>query len=188
MKKMSTLFKVDYYKKGIPGIIYDLVRPENEWVFSDSSNVTITRKWDGQATAVINGKLFRRYDAKHGKNIPSGAIPCCGPDPVSGHHPHWLEVTESTRNDQFLWQQWLQQKHLMTDGTYEFCGEKVGNNKENIVGHQFIRHGTETYDVHPLSFDNIKHFLENQNVEGLVFHHIDGRMCKIRKTDFGLIR
>ena len=29
---------------------------------------------------------------------------------------------------------------------------------------------------------------ERPNIEGIVFHHPDGMMCKLRKTDFGLTR
>ncbi len=189
MKKMTTLFRVDYHAKGTPGVIHNEVRPENEWVFTETENVTITRKWDGQATGVFDGVLYRRYDAKKGKLAPEGAIPCDVPDPISGHHPHWVQVSPTEANDKFLWEAWLEEKDEMVEGTYEFCGVKVGTNAEEIAeGNTFIKHGCETYNIDDLSFETIRDFLEKYPIEGLVFHHEDGRMCKIRKSDFGFQR
>ena len=138
MKKMATLFRVDYHKKGDPGVIHNEVRPENEWVFTETDYVSITRKWDGQAAAIIEGVLYRRYDAEQGKQAPEGAIPCCDPDPISGHHPHWVKVSPDSPNDKFLWETWFEDKKSLLDGTYEFCGEKVGGNPENITGSVMI--------------------------------------------------
>ena len=40
--------------------------------------------------AIIDGKFYKRYDAKKGKTPPEGAIPCQdAPDPVTGHFPHY---------------------------------------------------------------------------------------------------
>jgi hypothetical protein len=38
------------------------------------------------------------------------------------------------------------------------------------------------------SFEALKKYLELNDMEGIVFHHPDGRMAKIRKTDFGIKR
>ena len=42
------------------------------------------------------------------------------------------------------------------------------------------------------SFDGLRNYLSNPelDIEGIVFHHKsnDGRMCKIRKCDFGIKR
>jgi hypothetical protein len=75
MKKISTLFRIEYSKKGQRkiGRISQDVRPEHQWVLEEPEKVTITRKFDGQATAVIQGELYRRYDAKQGKKIPLGS-------------------------------------------------------------------------------------------------------------------
>jgi hypothetical protein len=37
-------------------------------------------------------------------------------------------------------------------------------------------------------FDGLRAWLAERDIEGLVFHHSDGRMAKIRKADFGLAR
>jgi hypothetical protein len=189
MKKMSTLFVVNY-ENNRKGTITEEVRPENAWVFDYPNNVKITRKFDGSAAAVINGVLFKRYDAKNGKPIPADAIVCGEPDLITGHNPCWIPVTLDLKCDQYFREAWFNIPEAdKLDGTYELCGEKVGVNAEGVEGHTLIRHGSETFDIEgSLSFDKIKTLLETMNVEGFVFHHVDGRMCKIRKSDFGFKR
>ncbi|WP_267431569.1 MULTISPECIES: DUF5565 family protein [unclassified Chryseobacterium] len=77
------------------------------------------------------------------------------------------------------------------DGTYELIGEKVQGNPENIKGHLLVKHGHNILSLESLDFEFIKNFLSNpeNNMEGIVFHHTeDHRMCKIRKSDFGIRR
>ena len=85
MKKISTLFAKD---PSDLGRVIDVVNPENSWVIDGEG--TATRKFDGTAVAVIGGEIYKRYDVKHGRAVPEGAIPCQDPDAKSGHHPHWL--------------------------------------------------------------------------------------------------
>ncbi len=205
---MSTLFVVEHTGKNTPSVISNAVRPENEWVFTDGASVTPTVKFDGTACAIIGGQLYKRYDAKHGKVAPAGAIPCGEPDSVTGHHPHWLLVDAAKSEDKWFvqgWGQFLTEHGLIAgdirlgvlrdelssgayDGTYELCGERIGINAERVTGHRLIKHGSVVADLIDLSFDGIESYLRNADVEGIVFHHQDGRMCKIRKTDFGFKR
>ena len=75
------------------------------------------------------------------------------------------------------------------DGTYELCGKKVQGNPENIEGHKLIKHGSEVLSLEDDSFEYIKQYLTENDIEGIVFHHRnDDRMCKIRKSDFGIKR
>ena len=189
MKKMSTLFVVTHNGKGSPSTITEEVRPENEWVFTESNKVKATRKFDGTACAIIDGELFKRYDAKHGKSAPEGAIPCGEADLITGHHPHWLKVDLDAKENRYFREAWvnLPVEHRI-DGTYEMCGEKVGINAEKIHQHELIRHGSETMSILNLSFEGIKLAIQMNDIEGIVFHHDDGRMCKIRKSDFGFKR
>lgn len=189
MKKMTTLFVVTYHGKGLPGAISSEVRAHNAWVFSDTENVTPTVKFDGTACAIIEGVYYKRYDAKHGKTAPEGAIPCGEPDAISGHHPHWIPVTLDKAEDQYFREAWnnLPDEYRL-DGTYEMCGEKVGVNAERIHQHELIKHGSVVCENLVYSFEGIRDYLAVTDVEGIVFHHKDGRMCKIRKNDFGFKR
>ena len=40
----------------------------------------------------------------------------------------------------------------------------------------------------PRDFDGLRAFLETAGIEGIVWHHGDGRMAKIKAKDFGLKR
>lgn len=51
-----------------------------------------------------------------------------------------------------------------------------------------IKHGTYGVTIIGRTWDSIKGVLEKEEIEGIVFHHHDGRMCKIRKSDFGIKR
>lgn len=46
--------------------------------------------------------------------------------------------------------------------------------------------GAFSYPDAPRDFDGIKAWLTDRQIEGLVWHHDDGRMAKIKRRDFGL--
>ena len=151
-----------------------------EWVLNGEGKAT--RKYDGTACAVINGVKYARYDAKRGKKPPAGAIPCCPPDEVTGHHPHWILLDENTHKyiieafgDSFY-----------EDGTFEAVGEKINANKESLKGHHVVRHGETEVICPDRTFEGIFKCLSGSRIEGIVFHHPDGRMAKIRRNDYGL--
>lgn len=188
MKKISTLFKKDINNLGR---VINEINPENNWVLEGKA--IATQKFDGSACAVINGKLYKRYDAKKGKTAPKGAIPCQEADSITGHHPHWIECDIIKKEDKYFWKGFntLAESGKVEDGTYELVGEKIQGNPENIKGHLLVKHGAHILGLESLDFDCIKSFLSNteNDMEGIVFHHIaDNRMCKIRKSDFGIRR
>ncbi len=82
MKKIPTLFEREFENHRIVRILPN-VSPDLAWVMAGEGVATI--KWDGACCAVINGVFYKRYDAKHGKPIPSNAIKCQeNADPVTG--------------------------------------------------------------------------------------------------------
>ena len=190
MKKIPCLFARDFTDKRRPVLLRD-VSPGCEWVIAGEG--VATRKRDGTACAVIGGKLFKRYDVKKSKSVPQGAIPCDEPDPITGHWPHWIEVgsepdsryhveaftgLRSSDGSRF------RPREPIADGTYELVGPKVQGNPEGFAEHTLVRHGTEVVDP-PRTWDGLRDFLASYDGEGIVFHHPDGRMCKIRRDDFG---
>jgi len=187
MKKISTLFKKD---PNDLGRVINEINPVNEWALTYGMP---TRKFDGTSCAIINGELYKRYDAKKNKKgvkkpIPKGAIPCQGEDSITGHHPHWVRCDEMDSSDKYHFEAF----HLLEnkkDGTYELCGEKIQGNPEKITGHKLIEHGKEVLNLQGNSFEYIKQYLIDNDIEGIVFHHIHVHaMCKIRKSDFGIKR
>jgi hypothetical protein len=182
MKKLSTLYEKDPNNLGR---VINKINPDNDWVFKSGIP---TRKFDGTSCAIIDGELYKRFDLKKGRTLPPNAIPCQKPDIKSGHHPHWVKCERNDNSNKWHFQGFdtLENKE---DGTYELCGEKVQGNPENIEGHQLIKHGCQVLDITNFSFDALRSFLKVTNIEGIVFHDSESnKMCKIRKSDFGIKR
>ena len=76
----------------------------------------------------------------------------------------------------------------LPDGTYELVGPKVQGNPEHLTEHRLIRHGSVVEDDAPRSFEGLRMWFDKKDIEGIVFHHPDGRMAKIKLRDFGLKR
>lgn len=180
MKKIISLFCRNYDGDHL---VRDEVVPGAEWVIAGEG--VATRKYDGTCCLIRNGKLYKRYDAKHGKIPPEGFEPAQEPDPNTCHWPGWLVVGEGPED------RWFREAIancpdlLHADGTYELCGPKVGGNKERYDRHELVRHGVVKYSNFPRSFEQIKTELRDLAIEGIVWHHPDGRMVKIKRKDFG---
>lgn len=182
MKKITTLFKKNPENLGR---VINEVATENQWVMDGEGKAT--RKFDGAACAIIDGELYKRYDVKKGRQVPVGAIPCQDPDPVTGHWPHWVLVGLDPAADKYFIEAVGNNPLCLADGTYELVGPKVQGNPEGFTEHKILRHGAfEEFPVR--TWEGIKEYLETHDIEGIVFHHPDGRMCKIRKSDFGIKR
>ena len=182
MQKIPSLFVRDF--KNNPRLVTREVTPGCEWVIDGEGKPT--RKWDGTACLVRDGKLFKRYDAKHGKTPPEGFEPAQEPDEKTGHWPGWLPVGDGPE-DKYHREAFAHQQ-TFSDGTYELIGPKIQGNPEASPVHQLIRHGQGEGPDFPRTFDTIQFTLSGLNIEGIVWHHPDGRMCKIKKSDFGLTR
>lgn len=181
MKKIPCLFQRIFNGRKAADITSD-VTPGCEWVLAGEG--TASRKWDGTACAVIGGVLHKRYDAKPGKQAPPGSIPCQDPDPVTGHWPHWVPVSEQNPADKHHLAAWAQLAPL-PDGTYELVGPAINGNPEGLSELALRAHGDVVLDV-PRTFDGLREFLDANLIEGIVFAHPDGRACKIRRNDFGM--
>lgn len=185
MIKISTLFKKDPTNLGR---VINEINPGNEWVFN--SVVEASRKYDGTSCAVIDGELYKRYDVKHGKSVPVGAIPCQDADEITGHWPHWVKCDRNDNSSKFHFEAFDSASDL-DDWTYELCGPKIQSNPENFSNHTLVKHGITKISINKdgLAFDQIRAYLESHDIEGIVFHEpISGNMCKIRKSDFGIKR
>lgn len=185
MKKIPTLFKREYDGLKIVGIT-DEITPGCEEAFK---NGIATVKFDGSCCAIINGVFYKRYDAKKGKTPPEGAIPCCDPDPVTGHWPHWVKVDENDPADKWFIAAYTWNKEHgdgLSDGTYEAFGKHFNNNPYDMDFDRLIAHGIMGVNV-DRDFESIRKYLKKWgNEEGLVFW-LDGEpVCKIKRTDFGL--
>lgn len=188
MKKMPCLFERDFTDKRNP-ILLERVTPGCEWVIAGEG--VATRKWDGTAAAVIDGVLHKRYDAKRHpttgeyKMPPPGSIPCSDPDPVTGHWPHWVAVDAAKPEDKHFVAASKALVGALPNGTYELIGPPIGGNHERAAMLAFVRHGVDVIFDAPRDFHGLREWLMATCVEGIVFAHEDGRMCKIRRDDYG---
>lgn len=188
MQKIISLFQRNYETDHL---VRDEVVPGAEWVINGEG--TATRKWDGMCCMIKDGELYKRYDAKQGKTPPKGFIPAQEPDKVTGHWPGWLLVGVGPEDKYFVQGyaesviKYCYYERILPDGTYELVGPKINGNKDKVSGHWLIRHGTHILNP-PRTFNDLKAWFANVDIEGIVWHHPDGRMVKIKKKDFGLKR
>jgi len=182
MEKIVSLF-ARAFPGGDRGLVYNEATPGAEWVVAGEG--VATRKWDGTACMVRAGKLYKRYNCKRGKTPPPDFEPCGLPDAMTGHWPGWIPVSEKS-DDQWHREAWGIGD--FEDGTYELIGPKVQGNPEKAPVHILIRHGREEWPDCPRTFDALREWFKGRDIEGIVWHHPDGRMVKIKKRDFGLHR
>ena len=184
MKKIPTLFGRVFYNHSI----IDIVPVSTEGCEEAFKNGIATVKIDGACCAIIDGRFYKRYDAKKGKKPPEGAIPCCDPDPVTGHWPHWVEINENDPADKWFAIALLNTEacygKVLMDGTYEAVGPHFKGNPHGLNEDLIIPHGCIPVKVNR-DFESIKNWLNENKVEGLVFWLNGEPICKIKRTDFG---
>lgn len=183
MKKIPTLFERQFENHRIVGIS-DKVAPGMEWVLEGKGVATV--KIDGACCAIFDGIFYKRYDAKRGKEPPAGAIPCCPPDPITGHYPHWVKVDASNTADKWFIDAYANTtfKGLSDNATYEAIGPHFNSNPYGMSQDILVQHGKAVVCVER-TFADIRDYLEHHHIEGLVFW-LDGEpKCKIKRTDFG---
>lgn len=179
MRKIISLFQRNYETDRL---VRNEIVPGAEWVLEGEG--VATRKYDGTCCMVRDGKLYKRYDAKKGKTPPANFEPAQDYDEVTGHMPGWIPVNDGPED---RWHREAADSSL-ADGTYELLGPKVQGNPEGFDTHTLIRHGATILTDAPRDFDAIKNYLSDGRIEGIVWHHPDGRMVKIKAKDFGIRR
>lgn len=147
-----------------------------------------TVKYDGTCCYIDkDGRLYARFDAKQGRKIPDGAIPCDVPDPVTGHWPHWVPCDSDPVK--YKWHIKAFEKLFDPEfgSTYEAIGKHFNGNPYDMDEDILVKHGADEIlcSEKLRSFDEIKEFLQNHNIEGIVYWLNGEPVCKIKRTDFG---
>lgn len=190
MKKIISLFQRNYDGDRL---VRDEVTPGAEWVLAGEGVPTV--KIDGTCCLVRDGRLYKRYDAKKGRVPPEGWEPCQeSPDEHTGHWPGWLPVGDGPEDrwHREAWEDTLNDTAMLAhshfgEATYELIGPKIQGNPYNAEGHFFVKHGKRFWENEPpRDFDSLRTWFAEIKVEGIVWHHPDGRMVKIKRRDFGL--
>lgn len=188
MKKISSLFARNYDGDRQ---VRDEVVPGSEWVQLGEGVATV--KIDGTSCMMRGGKLYKRYDRKEDRPAPEGWEACEDvPNEHTGHWPGWVPVTGKPDDKWHVeglvtaFPDW--EKIPPPDGTYELVGPKVQGNLYGLTSHELRVHGGEKLPdpQPPRTFVELKTWFEANAIEGIVWHHSDGRMVKIKRRDFGL--
>lgn len=182
MEKIISLFQRNYDGDRL---VRDEIVPGAEWVTAGEG--VATEKIDGTSCLIRDGKLFKRYDAKPGRKPPAGFEMSGEPDPVTGRVQGWVPVGDGPEDKYHREAYEALLPSLRIDGTYELIGPKIQGNPHHRDSHGLVRHDSISpiYDA-PRTFDDLKTYLGEHNIEGIVWHHDDGRMVKIKGRDFGI--
>lgn len=194
MRKIPTVFQRDPADRRY---LLPEVTPGCEWVL-DGEGIA-TRKYDGTCVARLqlnpmdyDARWYARREVKPG-NLPPEGWQCIETDLVTGKSVGW-EPIENSPFAKFHAQALKNfPGQILTPGTFELFGPKINGNPEQVVAHCLIRHAEaeilpEFFEQHKMrSFSSIRRTVQAYipyNCEGIVYHHPDGRMAKIKVRDF----
>lgn len=180
MKKIPTIFIRDMSKQ--PALVTPEWHPDCRWV-RDGEGVA-TCKHDGTSCMIRSERLYKRRELRSGDKPPPN-FESLGTDENTGKTVGWVPVGDG---DEDQWhREAFDRLFAKNDGTYELVGPKVQGNKGGFDRHNLIAHSASAqYAEAPRTFDGLKAWLTDRHIEGLVWHHPDGRMAKIKRRDFGL--
>jgi hypothetical protein len=206
VRKIPTLFKRD--PEDMRRVLNE-VHPDCQWVL-DGEGVA-TRKYDGTCVGFfpavrggvrvhapvgshevnepddLAGVWLARREVKPGKNPPPGFI-AEQADEITGKTVGWEPIGQSSFIKPFT----EALEALGAEpyfGTYELIGPKINGNPEDVGRHALIRH----HDADPINLPPTLDFrtcqravtdLAEHGFEGIVWHHADGRMAKLKGRDF----
>lgn len=164
--------------------VLDEVTPGCEWVFAGEG--IATRKYDGTCTMLDgNGKWWARREVKPGKEMPPNYV-VEDHDPITGKWQGWEPIEQSAFAK--FHAEALDDRELRP-GTYELIGPKINGNPEGLERHSLVRHAqADAVPDSDRSIAGIKSSVSKVGGwgwEGIVWHHPDGRMAKLKARDLG---
>jgi hypothetical protein len=159
----------------------DEVNPVCQWVL-DGEGVP-TRKYDGTCVLLDeDGVWWARREVRPARQRPPGYRPVMT-DEVTGKTVGWEPIAQSAYAKYHA--EAVADGKARAPGTYELIGPKVNGNPEGTAGHELVRHDdAERLDV-PRDFAGLRDWLlAHPRIEGIVWHHPDGRRAKLKHRDF----
>jgi len=144
-----------------------------------------TRKIDGTCCLIRDGKVYKRRELRQ-MDVAPPDFEEVDTDELTMKRIGWVPVGDGPDD------RWYRDAMAAGidgyEGTYELVGPKVQGNPEGFGEHRFVRHGSMFEPDVPRTFDGLRDYLDGRDIEGIVFHHHDGRMAKIKGRDFGFKR
>lgn len=189
MRKIPTVFRRD--PDDMRHVLPE-VHPDCQWVL-DGEGIP-TRKYDGTCVMIDDGgNWWARREVKATRIAPAGFVTVAH-DEVTGKSVGWEPIYQSDWV-KFWDEAWTRQRESgeqIHTGTYELCGPKINGNPDRFQHHTLVRHadapmfatltGSRTW-----TFDLAREVMASLKLvgwEGLVWHHPDGRMAKLKVRDF----
>jgi hypothetical protein len=180
LKKIPTLFDRDW--TGDRSRVVNAVHKDCGWVVAGEG--IATRKIDGTSCLVRGGRLYKRRELRKGDTTPP-LFETVGHDDETGKTVGWMPIEPADSGDRYHVEAFGDGAGF-ADGTYELVGPKVQGNPEGYKAHTLVPHSAlELANQPPRDFDGLREWLEGKDIEGIVWHHPDGRMAKIKLRDFG---
>jgi Family of unknown function (DUF5565) len=188
MKKIPTLFRRD--PDDMRHVLPE-VTPGCEWVLAGEG--VPTRKFDGTCMMLVEPESlmsvvslwWARREVKPGKPFPPN-FSAVMRDENTGKTVGWEPVAQLPFA-KFHAEALADQPGVYEPGTYELVGPKVNGNPEGFPGHILIDHSQAArYGGIPTTFEGLRDMLSSPrfDYEGIVWHHPDGRMAKLKRRDF----
>jgi len=166
--------------------VTDAVTPGCEWVLAGEG--VATRKYDGTCVMLDDdGQWWARREVKPGKASPAGFIEV-NVDEVTGKRMGWEPIAQSSFAK-------FHAEALVTaapavPGTYELVGPKINGNPEGTTAHALVSHAdAESFRTAgvPRTVPDLVALVaavgRTGGWEGIVWHHPDGRMAKLKARD-----
>lgn len=180
MNKIPTMFERDW--NGDRSRVLNRIHAGCEWV-ADGEGIA-TRKIDGTCCLVRDGVLYKRRELRDGDALPAD-FEKVGYDDETKKTVGWVPVGDGPE-DKYHREAF---NPSIPDGTYELVGPKVQGNPEHYESSSLVDHQeTGVFEDVPRTYEELKAWMVGRDIEGIVFHHPDGRMAKIKLKDFGLKR
>lgn len=182
MKKIPTLFERDW--NGDRSRVVPTYHPDCAWVVAGEG--VATKKIDGACCMIRDGALFKRRELKATEDEPPGFLRA-DYDPETRKTIGWLPVGDGPEDRYF--REAFDMLSNRSPGTYELVGPKVQGNPEGLPAHGLVSHDhLELAEQPPRDFEGLRAWMAGQDIEGVVWHHPDGRRAKLKLRDFGLSR
>lgn len=186
MEKIPTCLERDW--EGDRSRVLNQITPGCEWVFAGEG--VATRKVDGTCVMYDGTIWWARREVKDDREPPANFAPISS-DLTTGKTIGWEPIDQSPFAK--FWNEAIGSGYEgnlgpWDTGTYELLGPKIQKNPEGLSNHELWRHADAEQAPVNRTYEGMKAFLEKRGWEGIVFHHPDGRMAKIKGRDFGLKR
>lgn len=156
--------------------IYDCPDPIAQWVIKGEG--VATRKWDGVPVLISGRAVYKRIFLPVRARRPRGFVPI-------SERNGWIPVSRMDRAYHEALDRLLSTSTFDDiQGTWELCGPDILGNPERLADHTMFRHGEALLPRAPRTYGALDDYLQSVDIEGIVWHHPDGRRAKLKGKDF----